>query len=57
MKKTLLFSLLVAGMLTLTELRTKSDEYTKCTDAAKRAQKEMKIRFWENDEVIYHFKW
>ena len=21
------------------------------------AQKEMKIRFWENDEVIYHFKW
>ncbi len=21
------------------------------------AQKEIKIRFWENDEVIYHFKW
>ena len=21
------------------------------------AKKEMKIRFWENDEVIYHFKW
>ncbi len=21
------------------------------------AQKEMKIRFWENDEIIYHFRW
>ncbi len=21
------------------------------------AQKEIKVRFWENDEVIYHFKW
>ncbi|MCR4582753.1 MAG: linear amide C-N hydrolase [Prevotella sp.] len=21
------------------------------------ARKEMKIRFWENDEVVYHFKW
>ncbi len=21
------------------------------------AQKEIKVRFWENDEVVYHFKW
>jgi len=21
------------------------------------AQKEIKIRFWEDDNVIYHFKW
>ncbi len=49
--------------MTLTELRVKNDVYLMCADLQKRdqlkpycAKKEMKIRSWENDNVIYHAK-
>ncbi len=41
-----------------TPLRDDADIWTTSLNVgANCAQKEIKVRFWENDNVIYHFKW